>query len=127
MEARDMQTFYKSFIRPSLEYAAPAWATSLPETWTIYRKRAMKIIFQNQPYTEALESAKLEPVNEIMLQFSKTFFTKIQNPEYRLHDILPTTREYPHTLRNSRKLPIPSLRTSRCQKSLIPCALKNFQ
>ena len=71
--------------------------------------------------------AKLEPVSERLLKLSKTFFNKIHNPEDRLHDILPTPRENPHTLRNRRKLPIPSLRTSRCQKSLIPYASKNFQ
>ena len=53
------------------------------------QKRAMKKIFPHQPYTEALELAKLEPVSESLLKLSKTFFNKIQNPEDRLHDIPP--------------------------------------
>lgn len=131
VDSKDMLNFYKSVIRPSFEYAAPVWATSLPEylmqNLEHLQKRAMNIIFPNKPYMEALQLAKLKPVGERLLQLSKTFFNKMQSPNDRLHNTLPVPRNNPHTLRKNRELPIPSLRTSRCQKSLIPYALKNFQ
>ena len=92
-EIHIFQTFIHKpsiFIKPCLQY--PQWLQQLLQL----------IIFSHQPYTEALKLAKLEPVSERLLKLSKTFFNKIQNQEDRLHDILPTPRENPHTLRNSK-------------------------
>ena len=67
--------FYKSVIVPQLEYACPAWATSITKEQgndiERIQKRALKIMFPDQDYRQALEKANLKALSQRRLELCK--------------------------------------------------------
>ncbi len=59
LEPEELVEYYTSFIRSVLEYACPAWFTNIKDSGQMWelehiQVRAMKIIFQNISYKQAL-------------------------------------------------------------------------
>ena len=63
----ELLTFYKTIIRPVVEYAAPVWSTvtklQIIKNETIQR-RALKIIFPGKHYHEILSDQNLQSLND---------------------------------------------------------------
>ena len=128
---KDLVLFYKSIVRSKLEYAAPAFSTSLPQNLKdkieAVQKRAMNIIYPNLTYGEAMKYAKINTLNERRLKLCKTFFNSIQDSKNVLNHLLPEKRSQSYSLRTKRKYPILHCNTSRFKNTLIPYSLINFQ
>ena len=124
-------TFHKSVITPQLEYACPAWSTSLTKeqcaTIESIQKRALKIIVPNSTYADALIDTKLLSLEERRTDICRKFFKNIQDPNNVLHNMLPPKRSPRYTLRNQLEYPLPKVKTNRYKNSFIPYCLFNFQ
>ena len=102
-----------------LEYAAPAFSTSLPRNLKekidkieVVQRRAMNIIYPNLTYSEAMKYAKINTLNERRLNICKTFFNSIQDSKIVLNHLLPEKRNQSYSLRTERKFPILHCNTS---------------
>ena len=94
---KDMIKFYLCIIRPVLEYACPAWSTSLPhylsEKLESVQKRSMAIIFPGIAYEAALEKAKLITLHERRMILCQAFFKELEKPDNNLFSLLPPVRK----------------------------------
>ena len=59
----------------------------------------MNIIYPNTPYIEALANAQLIYLVERRAQLREHFFTQIEQPQHKLHKLLPKAKI---TTRNTR-------------------------
>ena len=115
--------FYTTFIRPTLEYAAPVWhpglTQQLSEQLEGVQRRALHSILPDKSYRQALESTGLPKLcdrrKDLCLNFARSTF----NSEFR--HWFPAQRHSCHgrNLRNNRQLSIPKCRTLRIQNSPI--------
>ena len=126
-----MIKFYTTIVRPVLEYAAPAWSSSLPE-YLIYKieqiqKRAMKIIHPGLSYQTALEKCSLSTLSERRKSLCVNFFHKIEQPNDKIHHLLPDKRDHKYGLRKQNKYSDIRTRTDRYKKSFIPYSIANFK
>ena len=127
----DMVKFYTTIVRPVLEYAAPAWSSSLPE-YLIYKieqiqKRAMKIIHPGLRYETALQKSGLRTLLERRKSLCASFFHKIEQPNDKIHHLLPDKRDHKYGLRKQNKYCDIRTRTDRYKKSFIPYNIANFK
>ena len=82
---------YTSIVRSVLEYACQVWYTSLT------KKRAMRFIFQDKSYTEAITAANLPTLSDRREKLCRTLFINMQQSTHKLHHLLPPLRETPYT------------------------------
>ena len=126
---KDMINFYLSIIRPVLEYACPAWSTSLPhylsEKLESVQKRCMKIIYPGHIYSQALEKAKLTSLYDRRNVLCHSFFKQLEKPDNKLFNLLPPLRKSgAYHLRKAKKYECPRIRTERYKNSFVPfCAM----
>ena len=97
---QDLLTVYTTVVRPTLEYVCPAWSTSLTlglqSDMECVQRRAMNIIYPNTPYIEALANAPLTSLKQRRAQLCEHFFTQIEQPQHKLHKLLPKPRTTTH-------------------------------
>ena len=131
MNSKDLVNFYTSIVRSQLEYAAPVFATSLPnclvEKLESIQKRAMFIIFPGLDYIEALKKANIVTLEERRMNICKTFFQSIQCQDSVLNYLLPKQRQSNYCLRKKTKYDKTKCKTNRFKNSFIPYSLYNFQ
>ena len=124
-------SFYKSVIVPQLEYACPAWATSITKEQSNdierIQKRALKIVFPDLDYSQALEKANLKTLSQRRLELCKKFFTELQKESNILHSILPKVKGSNYSLRSNLKYTLPKVKKNRFKSFFIPYCLYNFQ
>jgi len=81
----DLMCFYTSVIRPVLEYACPAWHSSLTtaqaKSLESIQRRAMRVIFQDDDYTLLLILAGVDTLESRRDQLTERFFTRSVLPE----------------------------------------------
>ena len=130
----DMVHFYQTVIRPVLEYACPAWHTSLTaeqhNKLESIQKRALKIIYgQSSHYDEICQTYAHEKLIDRRVVLCKTFFNSITNINSCLNYLLPQTRssDAVQRLRKPNYLVADIPRTTRFQKSFLIHALNNYQ
>jgi hypothetical protein len=130
----DMVHFYQTVIRPVLEYACPAWHTSLTaeqhNKLESIQKRALKIIYgQSSHYDEICQTYAHEKLIDRRVVLCKTFFNSITNINSCLNYLLPQTRtsDAVQRLRKPNYLIADIPRTTRFQKSFLIHALNNYQ
>ena len=74
----DLLCFYDTVIRPVLEYACPAWHSSLmvaqSKTIEAIQRRAMKIIFADNDYTMSLIRARMDTLEPRRAVLTERFF-----------------------------------------------------
>jgi hypothetical protein len=127
--ADDLLHFYLTVIRPVLEYACPAWSTSLTQDQINridrIQKRAMLIIY-GANYKEACNN--VSPLCERREQLCQRFFKDMFNESSCLHYLLPEPRnsEVINRLRNPRRYIAGTSRTSRFEKSFLIYGLNNY-
>ena len=99
----DLLTVYTTVVRPTLEYACPAWSTSLTlglqSDMERVQRRAMNIIYPNTTYTEALANAQLPSLKQRRAQICEHFFTQIEEPQHKLHKY--QHQELQHTIQDA--------------------------
>ena len=101
---------YTSIVRSVLEYACQVWHTSLPKKQTrqieYIQKRAMRIIFQDKSYTEAITAANLPTLSDRREKLCRTLVISMQQSTHKLHHILPPLlrRQTPYTTRKNEDL-----------------------
>ena len=106
---------YTSFVRSILEYACQVWHTSFTKKQTrqieYIQKRAMRFIFQDKSYTEAITAANLPTLSDRREKLCRTLFISMQQSTHKLHHLLPPLRETPYTTRNTRTYCVPRCRS----------------
>ena len=111
----DMLDFYKSTICASVECACPVWHTGLTveqsDSVGATQKRAMKIIYQDMAYAEALGAAGLECLDARRERLARPFFLQIFSPHHKLNRLFPETRIIEYGLRRTNIYPLPTVRT----------------
>ena len=131
MSQKDLVNFYTTIIRSQLEYAAPVFATSLPnclkEKLESIQKRALFIIFPGVDYTEALKMANIDTLEQRRISICKVFFRNIQTKDSVLSYLLPKPRQSKYGLRKTTKFEKPICKTNRFKNTFIPYCLYNFQ
>ena len=75
----DLMSFYSTVVRPVIEYASPAWHSSLTvgqsDALESLQKRAMNIIFPGDNYTAALTIAGVDMLRSRRDALTQRFFT----------------------------------------------------
>ena len=130
----DAICFYTTVIRPILEYACPVWHSMLTKKLTSaiesQQIRAMRIIFGDIRYEEALELAGISTLQDRRENLTRKFFLSICHPDSCLYYLLPAPsrdNEIVLRLRTSKKYPVPYCKTKRFQMSFLPYSLNKFQ
>ena len=81
VSTEDLTYYYQAVIRPVLEYASPAWHSSLTKGQTKaledVQRRAVQIISNNVPYEDACSLLKLCSLAERRLELSRTVYQQI--------------------------------------------------
>ena len=118
--AEDLLTIYTTVVRPTLEYACPAWSTSLTlglqSDMERVQRRAMNIKYSNTPYIEALTNAQLTSLKQRRAQLCEHFFTQIEQPQNKLHKLLPKPRTTTHNTRCRTRYSLPRKKTQQDQE-----------
>ena len=128
---KDIVQVYCSKVRPVIEYAAPVWHSSLSKELSDNLEdlqiRALRIAYPMLSYEQSLLESGLPSLSERRTSLCKMFFDKIQNPQDKLHRILPEKKDNPQNTRSGRKYPLPKTHTKRYKDSFLPFALYNLQ
>ena len=100
----DLLVYYKTMIRPILEYACPVWHAGLTsgesDLLEQTQKRALKIIYPDLPYVESLDSAHLELLRVRRERLSKQFFVNMCKSDSKLNYLLEKRNPSTHNTRN---------------------------
>ncbi len=124
--SNDLTCIYSSLIRPTLEYCCVLWCNSVPKYLSAkietIQKHAMRIIFPDYHYSEALVAVNFSQLDKRYLEICQKVLIKINEPDSRLHHLLPPTCKECVTvnLRNSSNLSLPKCRTERYKNSFFP-------
>ena len=132
----DLFYFYTAVVRPILEYACPAWHTSITTAQSnkleVIQKRALSIIFGTfvfEEYNNFCAANQIQSLKERRDSLCKDFFNKsVLNEAGSLHHLIykPENSEHLSILRNPRQYSIPTARTSRFKKSFLIYGLNNY-
>ena len=129
----DLAYFFQAVVRPILEYACPAWHTSLTKEQSKkledIQSRALQIIVGNVPYEEACYMLDFPSLAEIRLDMCETLFKQIACESHVLHYLLPAKRDAELTchMRSMNKYPTVRARTNCYKNSFVLYALSHFQ
>ena len=129
----DLLHYYKSVIRPVLEYACPVWQSSLTvhqrDRLESIQRRAVAIITGSSDYEFHCVALDIQPVSVRLDALARSFFRCIDRPDDCLNRLLPAIRsaEITDKLREANRLPLLSCRTKRYANSFLPFALANYQ
>ena len=127
MSTDDLIHYYKSVIRPVMEYGSTVWTASLTEDQShrldAIQRRAEKII--DMSYA----THQLSPLKQRRDDQAKKFFQSLLEPSSCLHHILPDERnpEIISRLRSANKYPVPFARTERFRHSFVVHGLAHYQ
>ena len=121
---KDMLLFYTTCIRPVLEYACPVFHNALPQYLSNnlerLQKRALRIIYPDLSYAEALVAAGITSLYERRQVLSETLFDQImEDPSHKLHDLLPPRNESTYCTRSRGYFELPICKTHRFRKTFI--------
>ena len=127
----DLVGIYIATLRPLLEYACQVWHPGLTvkqcNTLESVQRRAMRIIFPNLDYIDALKVSGLPTLKERRTLLCRTLFENMQNSEHRLNHLLPVARNNDYNLRRILKYELPKCSTNRYKNTFVPYCLYNFQ
>jgi len=130
MPVNELLSYYKSVIRPVMEYGCSVWQSSITEDQThrldAIQRRAERIILSSN---NKLAELKLTPLKKRRELNAKHVFNRMLEPDNCLHELLPAKRmsKVTEKLRHAQTLPITFARTERFKRSFLPNALATFQ
>ena len=119
----DLLAFYYSVIRSVLEFSCQLFHRSLSKYLSDdierIQRRAIRIIFPNLSYCEALNKAGIPTLSERRESLSTKLFEDIVgNEHHKLANLLPQmSSSYARRLRNKRRFNTPVCRTDRFMNS----------
>ena len=121
---KDLVTFYTTCIRPITEYACPVFHNKLPrylsDDLERIQKRALRIIFPQSSYAEALELCSLPSLYDRRESLTTKLFEEICcDTNHKLHHLLPEFNRSSVDLRKTRKFNVPRCKTNRLKNSFI--------
>ena len=121
---KDLLIFYRTCIRPVMEYACPVFHNALPAYLSVeleqLQKRAMRIIFPFVPYSDALNQANLETLSQRRQSITTKLFDSITcNSDHKLYKLLPPQNNCELNLRRKRKFNVPLAKTKRLMNTFI--------
>ena len=128
LDVKSLIQFYCTCIRSILEYACQTFHSSLPQYLSDdierIQKRALRIIFPDLHYNEALESARLTTLCARREELCMKLFSSIEeDSQHKLRHLLPEPNTSCYNFRTARKYQLPQINTKRYLKSFIPfCA-----
>ena len=106
MTTDDLLHYYKTVIRPVIEYACPVWQSSLTvdeqRKLDAIQKRAIMIISGSNDYEFNCSLYDLELMQTRLDKLSRKFYSKILQPNDCLNKLLPPSRRSPSRSRPSR-------------------------
>ena len=124
-------TFYKTIIRPILEYACQVWHPGLTkenaESLERIQKRVFNLIYPDVPYSTVLETHQIESLEARRHQLCRKFFHNMSQDGSRLKNILPEESTYNHNVRHPLKYPLPSIQNKRFRKDFVIYSLFQYQ
>ena len=127
----DIIQFYKTCVRPVLEYASNVFNYSLPKYLSDdierIQKRALSTVYPRSRYEHSLVMSGLSRLQERRNKSCEKFFNKIlDNPNHKLFNLISINEKKPcYNLRNERIVDVPKFRTERFKNSfLIAISLK---
>ena len=114
----------KQKIRPVAEYACETFHNSLPiylsDELERLQKRAFRIIYLTLSYSEARVALGLPLLSARREELTTRLFDKIlQDPNHRLHHLLPPKNECQVTLRKKRTFNVPLCKVNRFKRSFL--------
>ena len=129
--AHDIICFYRTCIRPVLEYCAPLYHHALPDYLTKdierIQRRALAIITPDLSYSESLLLYNMVSLEHRRSnQCNKFFESIVNNPDHKLHQLLPRTFTCKYNLRNPRKFVNPATRTKRFSSTFITSMCRRY-
>ena len=129
--SHDISCFYRTCIRPVLEYCALLYHHALPDYLSKdierIQRRALAIITPGLHYDESLSLYNIDSLENRRLDQCKLFFESIvNNPNHKLHKLLPPRNNCKYNLRNSRKFSNRVMRTKRSSTTFIPAMSKHY-
>ena len=123
VNSKELVLFYLTCIRSVMEYACALFHCSLPEYLSVdlerCQKRALRIIFPNKEYDEALACTGLISLHERRDNIATKLFSNALAPGHKLHKLLPPRNVSRVDLRKKRAFNLPVVRTDRCRNSFI--------
>ena len=109
-------------VRPILEYACPVWHAGLTsdecDLLEQIQKRAIRSIYPDSRYIDALESAHMELLSVRRERLNKYFFRNMCKPDSKLNYLLKK-RNPTHDTRNPPKYHCPIPKTDRYKGSFV--------
>jgi hypothetical protein len=115
----DLLYYYKSIIRPVLEYACPVWQSGLTveqrDRLESVQRRALHLISGSTDYELQCVLFDIEPMCVRIDNLARAFFYRICDPADCLNYLLPSERsiETVYSLRHFNHLPFITCRTNR--------------
>ena len=131
VKKEDLVELYCYLVRPVVEYACQVWHAGITQELSnileSVQKRALRIIYPDLQYREALQESNLPTLIERRQGLCIALFKSIQQPSHKLHHLLPAPRDIFYNTRNQLKYPLPLYRTNRSKNTFIPWCLFNAQ
>ena len=120
----ELGLFHVTCIRPVLEYASLVFHRSLPnyisEDLERIQRRALRIIYPDQSYRVALETAGLRKLHGGRERISTDLFYDIVcDSTHRLDSLLPQRKSCKYALRCKRDFTLPKSKPERLKNSFI--------
>ena len=127
----EITAVYSSIVRSVLEYACELWHPGLTKEQSMkierIQKRALRIIYPDLDYSDALVESKLQSLETRREQACNKLFVDMCKTTHKLHRLIPDVKTSTYELRNPNMLAKPKLRTLRAERSLINYGLLHFQ
>lgn len=133
MSVEDLLHYYKSVIRPVLEYACPVWQSSLSACQLSHlesiQRRALRIILSNvDEYGIQCAMCDLDTISVRLDYLAQSFFKRICRSNDCINYLLPLDdRCLTQTLRYVFKFQSYYCRTELFKRSFIPYSIDNYQ
>ena len=129
--AHDVIYFYRTCIRPVLEYCAPLYHHALPDYLSKdierIQLRALAIITPGLSYSESLLLYNMVSLEHRRSNQCQKFFESIvNNPDHKLHQLLPPMNTCKYNLCNPRKLASPVMQTKRSSSTFITSMCRHY-
>ena len=121
---KELLTFYTTCVRPITEYACPVFHNGLPQYLSNdleqLQKRALRIIYPQATYADALVTSNLTTLYERRNMLTVKLFNEItSNESHKLYSLLPEPNTCEVNLRTKRSFNVPMCRTNRLKNSFI--------